>query len=79
MNAEGSVGLYFKVNGGCGGPLAQDECVCLATSQESKYPDCSVVMRVLGLEALRTDHGSDEGPHVEDEADPAGGHLDPEH
>lgn len=34
---------------------------------------------VLSLEALRTHHGSKEGHQVDEEADPAGHHLDPEH
>lgn len=59
--------------------MAQRESFCLATSQESEKPDSSLVMCGLGLEALWAHHGSDEGPHVEDETDPAGGHLDPEH
>lgn len=66
----------FQGKGGCGGPLAQLESYCLATAQESEY--CSVVMCVLGLKAFGADHGSNEGPHVDDETDPAGGHLDPE-
>lgn len=36
-------------------------------------------MCVLGLEAFGADHGGEQGPHVEDETDPAGRHLDPEH
>lgn len=64
--------------GGRGRPLAQRDSFCPATSQESEQPD-SAVTCVLGLETLRADHGSDEGPHVEEEADPAGRHLDPEH
>lgn len=33
----------------------------------------------LGLEALRAYQRSNQGAKVEDEADPAGGHLYPEH
>lgn len=39
----------------------------------------SVCVCVLGLEAFGADHGGEQGPHVEDETDPAGRHLDPEH
>lgn len=34
---------------------------------------------VLGFKALGADHGSDEGPHVEEQTHPTGRHLDPEH
>lgn len=59
--------------------MAQRRSFCPATSQESEEPDSGVVMCGLGLKALWTDHGGDEGPHIEDETDPARGHLDPEH
>lgn len=44
----------------------------------AEWPDSNVVC-VLGLKALRAHHGSDEGAQVEDETDPAGAHLEPEH
>lgn len=65
--------------GGVSGPLAQRRYFCLAAPRESEEPGSGVVVCLLGLEALRADHGGDESPHVEDEADPAGGHLEPEH
>lgn len=59
--------------------MAQRASLCLPTSQESELPDPSGVMSISGLKTLRADHGSNQSPEVEDETDPAGGHLDPEH
>lgn len=49
-----------------------------ATAWPQPKNQSSVVMCVLGLKAFGADHGSNQGPHVDDETDPAGGHFDPE-
>lgn len=76
MSAEGSsTGLCFTVKGRLWRFLGSASQRRLNVFQ--RIPATEVA--VLGFKALGADHGSDEGPHVEEETDPTGGHLDPEH
>ena len=58
--------------------LVPDIELSLAASYRSESEPCKELYD-LGLKALWAHHRSNEGHHVEEEADPAGGHLDPEH
>ena len=54
-------------------------CVCVSLCVPPWVGDSRVGgLLVLSLKPLWTEHGGHQGPHVEQEADPAGGHLNPE-
>lgn len=59
-------------------------CVCESVCERVRACMCvhlcvSVCVSALGLEALGADERGHEGPHVEEQTDPARHHLDPEH